>query len=75
MISIAWIWMEDEPYTEEELYQQRVGARLVIGKLLGVRVLDWNGQGFDLWLRRELDSLEGQDQQLENDEQMRIYDI
>lgn len=45
-------------YTDEELVAQRVGARLLIMKLLAEIRADWNSMGVRLFLEREIQELE-----------------
>lgn len=45
-------------YTPEQIEQQRIGARLLLMKLMGIVKSDWNGNGIRLWLEQEARELE-----------------
>lgn len=52
--------METEPnmYTPEQIDQQKLGARLLLMKLMGQVKPDWNGHGVKLWLQQEVREME-----------------
>lgn len=47
-----------ELYAPEQQRQQRIGARLLLMKLLNESGSDWNGFGINLWVGNELRRLE-----------------
>lgn len=53
--------MQRPVYTPEQLQMQRLGARLVLGKMLDDMNGDWNQAGVELWTKHTLRSLEQQD--------------